>query len=123
MYMLNLRTSGVADGPGIQVRRGGSIVQGWNGYSDSACGEQHSALTPAFPAHGQTIPSILDIIQLPTKSGWKTPEVFPAALPEWNLTANRFQVLLTFHCPKMASNMISSSSLVDRLPYLHRTPN
>src|ERR1700692_4493373 len=123
MFMLNRRTSGGADGRGTQVRRGGSIARESNGYSDFEYAEHYSALTPAFPIPGQIIPSVFDIIRPPTKLRWKIPEVFPAALPEWNMTANRFRVLPTFHCQTMASNIISSSFLADGASFFRLTPN
>src|SRR5712664_179330 len=96
MCMLSLRTLFVGDGLGTQVRRGGSIGQQRNGSSDSEYGEPSSALTLAFPAHGRTIPLIFDITLLLIKSRWKIPEASPAALPEWSLTARRFQAPPTF---------------------------
>src|ERR1700685_1177987 len=118
MCMVNLRTRVVGAGPGTRARPDGSIARELNGYWDSAFGEPSLALTPVFPGHGQTIPSIFDIIRLPTKSAWKILAEFPAELPEWSLSATRFQAPPTFRSPMMVLSIKSSSSLADRVSLL-----
>src|SRR5579872_126324 len=113
MWTVSLRTRVVGDGRGTPARPVGSIAPELNGYLDSAYGEPFSALIPAFPGPGGTIPSIFDIILLPIRSGWKIHAAFPGGLPGWSLTATRFQAPPTFHSPMMVSSIKSSSFLAD----------
>src|SRR6266436_9869459 len=117
MSMENLRTWGAADGPGTQVRPGGSIVRQRNGCSDSEFEAQTSALILAFRVPGQIIPSIFAIIRLPTKFVWKIHAASPAALPEWSLTGMLFQAPPSFHWQMMVANITFSSFSGDRISF------
>src|SRR6266436_5867483 len=117
MSMENLRTWGAADGPGTQVRPGGSIVRQRNRYSDSECEVQTSALILAFRVPGQIIPSIFGIIRLPTKFVWKIHTGSPAALPEWSLMGRPFQAQPSFHWQMTVANITFSSFSGDRISF------
>src|SRR5258708_11937697 len=113
MSMENLRMWGAADGPGTQVRPGGSIVRQRNGCWDPECEVQTSALILAFRVPGQIIPSIFGIIRLPTKFVWKIHAGYPAALPGWSLTGRLFQAPPSFHWQMTVANITFSSFLGD----------
>ena len=82
------------------------IPRAWN---DS----QHRSLHSPDMAAGTRF--ISAIIRRSTRSEWKIRAAFPAALPELNWTARRFQALRTFRLLTMAWSIKSSSFLADRV--------